>query len=110
MADRLKIAATLQTPIDAEGNRKDIHLVNTTDEVIVDPDIPNDARPLTQKLNEMRPVVQSSQPTNVNGFKSSFLWGKIVITSNMRDVVNKETMVHNLAYNYGSGMNTSVNE
>lgn len=33
-----KITARLQTPEDAEGNRTDIHLITTADEVIVNPD------------------------------------------------------------------------
>ena len=47
-----KITARLQTPANADGVRKDIHLMTTTDEVIVDynTDYP---RTLTEKLEEM---------------------------------------------------------
>lgn len=33
-----KITARLQTPVDGAGERKDVHLVSTTDELIVYPD------------------------------------------------------------------------
>ena len=31
-----KVSSRLQTPADSSGTRKDVHLINTTDEVIVD--------------------------------------------------------------------------
>jgi hypothetical protein len=56
-----KITVRLQTPQDANGNRKDMHPITTTDEVIVDPSSSN-PRTLTSKLSEKAAVVSGTQP------------------------------------------------
>lgn len=50
MADKIK--GRLQTPIDSNGERKDIHLITTSDEVLV-PDGQNEPKVLTNVLNNM---------------------------------------------------------
>ena len=56
MAD--KISGRLQTPKDAYGNRKDIHLVTTTDEVIAP-----DGKSMTEHMKEGSIQVGSTKPT-----------------------------------------------
>ena len=58
-----KISMRLQTPADDQGVRKDIHLINTTDEVIVDPDSPNSLT-LTEKLNQIGTIQISGTKPN----------------------------------------------
>ena len=57
-----KISGKLQTPKDSSGNRLDIHLQTTTDEVIVNPD-GNDSHTLTEELERQKPVVANAQPS-----------------------------------------------
>ena len=57
-----KIAMRLQTPADIDGVRKDIHIFNTTDEVIADPDSSNPMS-LTEKLDQIGTIhVSTSKP------------------------------------------------
>lgn len=57
-----KISMRLQTPPDENGDRKDVHIVTTADEVIVDPDTPN-AVNLSTKLSQMGSIqIQKTQP------------------------------------------------
>lgn len=101
-----KITSRLQTPADSTGTRKDVHLINTTDEVIVDYTDDSKSRNLGVKLREMRPVISSSQPSSAD-FKSSILWGKIVDTANNR-LTSYTTIKNNLANSRGSGVNTNI--
>ena len=96
------IVGRLQTPADDSGVRNDIHLVNTDNEVIIDYDNQNKARTLKVKLDEMRPVVSRTQPSNEN-FKSSYLWCQIV-----DQTPSMETIESNLANNPGGGVNTVI--
>ena len=58
-----KISMRLQTPPDENGNRKDIHPVTTTDEVIVNPDSLNSVT-LSEKLDQVTGIqIQTTQPT-----------------------------------------------
>lgn len=58
-----KISMRLQTPPDRDGNRKDIHPITTTDEVIVNPDSP-ESMTLSDKLNQVTGVqIQEEQPS-----------------------------------------------
>ena len=56
MAD--KISGRLQTPKDAYGNRKDIHLITTTDEVLAP-----DGRPMTEHIREVIIQIGTTKPT-----------------------------------------------
>lgn len=57
-----KISVRLQTPVDEHGNRKDIHVVTSSDEVIVD-QLSDEAKTLTEVLKEMGTIqVQDQQP------------------------------------------------
>lgn len=57
-----KISMRLQTPPDETGNRKDIHPITTSDEVIVDPDTKNSIS-LTEKLNRISTIhIQETKP------------------------------------------------
>lgn len=57
-----KISMRLQTPPDENGNRKDIHPVTTTDEVIVNPDSTKSVT-LSEKLNQISGIqIQKNQP------------------------------------------------
>lgn len=47
-----KIKGRLQTPVDGSGNRKDIHLITTSDEVLV-PDGANEPKILTDVLGDI---------------------------------------------------------
>lgn len=67
-----KISMRLQTPPDANGNRKDINLVTTADEVIVNPDSANSTT-LSEKLDQISGIqLQDSQP------KFPCIWAKPV--------------------------------
>ena len=67
-----KISMRLQTPPDAKGNRKDISLVTTSDEVIVNPSSTNSST-LTEKLDQISCIqVQATQP------KFPCIWAKPV--------------------------------
>ena len=58
-----KISMRLQTPPDASGNRKDINLITTSDEVIVNPSS-NNSVTLTEKLDQVSGIqVQATQPS-----------------------------------------------
>lgn len=58
-----KISGRLQTPADSTGTRTDIHLITTTDEVIVNPDSEDDSHTLTEELDRIgKPQVSNSQP------------------------------------------------
>ena len=100
-----KITARLQTPADSSGTRKDVHLVTTDNEVLVDSETAN-SRNLETKLQEMRPVVSKSQPI-VNKYKSSFIWFKILSESELSNL-NANTMTTNVNNNPGTGMNTDL--
>lgn len=57
-----KVTMRLQTPPDENGDRSDIHLITTADEVIVDPDSA-DSSTLTEKLGQLGTIhIQSTQP------------------------------------------------
>jgi frataxin-like iron-binding protein CyaY len=58
-----KVSGRLQTPADSTGNRLDIHLQTTSDEVIVNPDS-NDSHTLTEELERQKPIVSNSQPNH----------------------------------------------
>lgn len=58
-----KISMRLQTPPDGDGQRKDIHPITTSDEVIVNPDATNSIT-LSEKLNQISTIkIQSTQPS-----------------------------------------------
>lgn len=59
MAD--KISMRLQTPPDEHGNRKDIHVVTSTDEVIVNPES-DKPMTLTDRLKQTEIQVQDVKP------------------------------------------------
>ena len=100
-----KITARLQTPADSSGTRKDVHLVTTDNEVLVDADTAN-SRNLETKLQEMRTVISKFQP-KPNTFKSSFVWFKILSEAELT-TLNAETMTNNVNNNTGTGMNTNL--
>ena len=52
-----KISGRLQTPVDDNGKRKDIHLITTTDEVIT-----ADGEVLTDKLEQTKVQITANQP------------------------------------------------
>lgn len=57
-----KISLRLQTPVDDNGNRKDVHIVTSSDEVIVD-QLSDESKTLTEVLKEMGTIqVQEEQP------------------------------------------------
>ena len=57
-----KIAGRLQTPADSDGNRTDIHLITTSDEVICNADSDNPVT-LTEALQSAGTVyIQKTQP------------------------------------------------
>lgn len=57
-----KIAMRLQTPPDENGERCDVHVVTTADEVIVDPNSENPST-LTKRLDQIGTVrIQKTQP------------------------------------------------
>ena len=57
-----KITGRLQTPTDENGQRKDIHLITTTDEVIVNPESANPVT-LTERLDQISSIViKGSKP------------------------------------------------
>lgn len=57
-----KMSMRIQTPPDENGDRKDIHPITTTDEVIVNPDSENPVT-LTEKLNQVSAIqIQRTQP------------------------------------------------
>ena len=57
-----KISLRLQTPADDNGNRKDVHIVTSSDEVIVD-QLSDESKTLTEVLKEMGTIqVQEEQP------------------------------------------------
>ena len=98
----IKLTSRLQTPADSDGTRKDVHLITTEDEVIMDYDDAAKSRTLKTKFQEVRPVISKSQPQSTS-FKSSFLWGKIIDT-----LPAYRTMTQNLANSKGTGVNTSL--
>ena len=100
-----KITARLQTPADSSGTRKDVHLVTTDNEVLVDADTAN-SRNLETKLQEMRTVISKSKP-KPDAFKSSFVWFKILSEAELT-TLNAETMTNNVNNNTGTGMNTNL--
>lgn len=112
-----KIQGRLQTPSNDQGERDDLHLINTTDEVIVDYG-GEKARPLTTKLNEMRPVVSKSQPSHSDrgesdDHKSSYLWAQIVTDGKAAITpatgkTRMATILDNLSARPSSPVNTSV--
>ena len=53
-----KISGRLQTPVDSNGNRKDIHLITTTDEVITP-----DGVTLTEKMRETNIQISTDKPS-----------------------------------------------
>ena len=56
-----KISMRLQTPPDETGNRKDIHPITTSDEVIVNPDSTKSVT-LSEKLNQISGIqIQKAQ-------------------------------------------------
>lgn len=58
-----KIAGRLQTPADSDGNRTDIHLITTSDEVICNADSDNPIT-LTEALQSAGTVyIQRTQPS-----------------------------------------------
>lgn len=66
-----KISMRLQTPPDENGNRKDIHLVTSSDEVIVDPDGENIT--LTNKLTQISTIqIQENKP------EFPCIWAKLI--------------------------------
>lgn len=103
-----KISATLQTPADDSGNRRTIHLVNTEDEVLVDPGDTNNSRTLGQKLREMRAVISQNDPNNGNGHKSSVLWAKIYPRTANRPSMSE--INSHLTSDSGSDLNTNPNQ
>lgn len=57
-----KISGRLQTPADSTGQRLDIHLQTTTDEVIVGAET-DDSHTLTEELERIgKPMVSNAQP------------------------------------------------
>ena len=57
-----KISMRLQTPEDENGNRKDIHPITTSDEVIVNPDSVESVT-LSEKLNQISGIqIQKNKP------------------------------------------------
>ena len=100
-----KITARLQTPADSSGTRKDVHLVTTDNEVLVDADTAN-SRNLETKLQEMRTVIWKSQP-KPNTFKTSFVWFKILSEAELT-TLNAEDMTNNVNNKPGTGMNTDL--
>ena len=105
-----KISATLQTPEDDSGRRRTIHLVNTVDEVIVDPTGANTSRTLGQKLREMRPVISESDPNDGNGHKSSVLWAKIYSRTAKRPEMSEINKHLSESSTIGSDLNTSTSQ
>ena len=99
-----KVSSRLQTPADSSGTRKDVHLINTTDEVIVDYEDASASRILGTKLQEMRPVISRSQPS-ASTFRSSFVWCRIVDTTPSLDTIN-----NNLNNSTGTGVNTDLSK
>ena len=56
-----KKSAVLKTPVDGQGNRVDIHLINTTDEVL----IPNtNGQTMTDKMQEFKVTVSTTKPNH----------------------------------------------
>ena len=63
-----KVSGRLQTPVDEQGERKDIHLITTTDEVIVNTDLggtgdTGNARTLTDYLKGTKLVIKEKTDT-----------------------------------------------
>lgn len=52
-----KVRARLQTPVDENGERKDIHLVTSVEEVIVD-----ENTMLNEKINQMEVQISETEP------------------------------------------------
>ena len=100
-----KITARLQTPADSSGTRKDVHLVTTDNEVLVDADTAN-SRNLETKLQEMRTVISKSKP-KPDTFKSSFVWFKIISEGELEGL-NAKDMTDNVNNKPGTGMNTDL--
>lgn len=56
-----KKSAILKTPADPiTGNRTDIHLINTTDEVL----LPNSTKSLTKKMAEFKVEIGKNKPNH----------------------------------------------
>lgn len=61
MAD--KISLRFQTPEDSNGNRKDIHMITSTDEVIDVSSDPNETKTLSETLRQTGTIqIQAEQP------------------------------------------------
>ena len=56
-----KKSAVLKTPVDGQGNRVDIHLINTTDEVLIPG---SNGKTLTTKMDEFKVTVSTSKPNH----------------------------------------------
>ena len=67
MAGINKISMRFQTPSDAEGNRKDIHPITTSDEVIMFPESNNPKR-LTDVFGDVTTAVETIETSieNIN--------------------------------------------
>ena len=58
------VSMRLQTPADSNGNRKDINLFTTSNEVIMDPSVGGGSATLTDKVNQLANIqIQSNQPS-----------------------------------------------
>nr|DAO90437.1 MAG TPA: hypothetical protein [Caudoviricetes sp.]DAP23468.1 MAG TPA: hypothetical protein [Caudoviricetes sp.] len=67
-----KVTMKLQTPADGAGRRKDIYLITSSDEVIIDPDSPTPIT-LTEKLKTLSDIkVQRDKPSTPG------LWARII--------------------------------
>nr|DAR94456.1 MAG TPA: hypothetical protein [Caudoviricetes sp.] len=67
-----KVSMKLQTPADGAGRRKDIYLITSSDEVIINPDSP-DSITLTEKLKSLTDIrIQRDKPD------SPGLWARII--------------------------------
>ena len=56
-----KKSAVLKTPVDGQGNRVDIHLINTTDEVLI-PD--TNGQTMTDKMKEFQVTIGTTKPNH----------------------------------------------
>ena len=55
-----KVSMRLQTPVDSQGNRTDIHVITSTDEVLVDPSSETPST-LTEKIEEMDNLTEENK-------------------------------------------------
>ena len=98
-----KIAGRLQTPPDESGKRKDIHLINTTDEVIVNPDA-DDSMTLTEKLEEMQNIY-----TNIDTLLSQLQTAVGQLQTSVTDIEKQLPMINTLNDSVNN-LNTSVSK